>query len=289
MPILIQDFINTKLDAITLEPDVLTQRRTQLAGFLNKMLSFAPSCLATQSSEYYSNVYRQQIDKKEKITIMTCIVEKIFHPISLTQETIRSCCSFWNIRTQPTVLEQQRLFLVQNAAVFAHTNLGNCAKRASYAAIELFEILMGTGSELQLTSYPEIDHFVLRIGNAAEGWNIYDPLTNPELLFNEDEFTIEIKPLFPRVPIPKNPVNFSVDAPTIALFDFQLRKIATFVAQESQNATLRSLKQDVNICYSLLSHDIDDPRFEKLEAAYDAVCCVIGWENPSSETNIPLS
>ena len=291
MPVLIKEYIDAKLRSISLTPEALEQRKQQFDFFLKKILHFPPSNLDTRASIHFSDVYREKsVNYEEKMVLITYIVEKIFSPITFRRETIRSCSNFWGRENLPTDLEQsQRLYLVQNAAIFSYTDVGNCAKRTSYASIELFDIFKHTNVQIQLVSHPEIDQFVLKIGNKHEGWKIYDPLTNPLVLFEEQEYIREIKSLFKHVPTPKQAVNFTVDLKTIELFEFQLRKITKFLSKERQNTTIDTLKGDLLYYNFLREHHIRDPQFEKTEAAYSEVCDLLGWDDPKSEINHGLS
>jgi hypothetical protein len=291
MPMFISGYIDSKLK-LFLTQDEINQRNTQLDLFFNKILHFPPANLDTKESIHYSDTYREKIEgNEEKMKLMSCIVEKIFYPITLTRKTIPSCLDFWGAENLPTDYSQsQRLYVVQKAAVFSYTDIGNCANRASYAGIELFEIFKNTNVQIQVVSYSEIDHFVLKIGNASDGWKIYDPLTNPQLLFEEDEYNREIKSLFKHVPSPKQPINFTIDLKSIALFNFQLRKITNFVLRERQKTTIEALKKDLNYHQSLMISGIEDPFYEKTIAAYIELCELLGWDvDPTLEMNHGLS
>ena len=73
---------------------------------------------------------------------------------------------------------------------------------AGYAALVLAKILSKNGVEVKLTSEPKRDQYIVLIGNKLNGYYVYDPLTNPALLFEYDDYKKEIMPTFSLVDRP---------------------------------------------------------------------------------------
>ena len=107
-------------------------------------------------------------------------------------------------------------FLYERALHFAILNSGNCSHRSAYAALQLVRILK-SDVRISLSSNPKYDHFFLRLTDPKTKKSfIYDPLSNPELLFDEEYYTEQVLPTFAEIPeekkIPQyhyevNPVN----------------------------------------------------------------------------------
>lgn len=270
MPILIRDYIAEQLPSVW-SPEELSRKTIILEKLLNKMFLHSPSNLDTQSSPYFSKTYKdeQNIHTHENSLLMTWIMEKIFHPVSLTSTNQQARQSFWGEIATPET-PSQILYAIYCALAFAHTGLGNCAKRAAYAALELHKTLTNTGLQIKLQSWTEIDHFTVHIGNNEKGWKIYDPLTNPELIFDLNEYEQEIKPLFKRVLQPKLPVELIINERIRAQFNFQLaKKSPPFFAKALQETTLDALKHDENYAAFLQLSNILDPGYKKTERAYN--------------------
>lgn len=287
MPILIHDYVYLKLSSISSTPYRLDNRKDQLKRLQHKMITYAPECLNTQNSPHYSAIYRQKIINNHEITcIMSLIVEKIFFP--LLSPIVNPGRSFWKDHPLDNWTNEKKVgkfLVVCEAIIFQLTALGNCGRRSDYAAMELFEILKNTDVEIQVRSWPEIDHCVLFIGNDIEGWKIYDPLTNPAFLFEHDVYNRDIKPLFKNVDSPKKPVNLKINEQVIALYHFQLGKISRYLSTELPKTTLNLLKSNQMFQYCLEKCEISDPTYQKTEDAWEQVCALLGWEDRASLTN----
>ncbi len=79
--------------------------------------------------------------------------------------------------------------------------VGNCANRACYAAIKLFDLFKQTTWKISLVSNSKKDHFVLYLHDSSKQgkerkYYVYDPLTNPKVLFEFEDYIKLILPLF---------------------------------------------------------------------------------------------
>jgi hypothetical protein len=158
--------------------------------------------------------------------------------------------------------------------------LGNCSFRASYAAIELAKIFFGmsVGIEVKVRSYPEIDQFIVRIGSDEQGWKIYDPLTNPELIFDIEEYDRDIIPLFKSLNTPKRPYEFTITRSQINKFELLTKKMLYLLQSESDNLSIEALKTDTDYLSFLQLSEISDPTFQKTNDAIQNLLTIINGD-----------
>jgi hypothetical protein len=89
-----------------------------------------------------------------------------------------------------------RVFLYARASMFVLSSLGSCSQRASYSSLALAQLLPKE-AQVFLVSAPSKDQFVVQLKVADKEWLIYDPLTNPEVLFPHDLYKREVLSKFP--------------------------------------------------------------------------------------------
>lgn len=90
-----------------------------------------------------------------------------------------------------------RGYLFGRATTFKLSGLGKCSFRASYASL-IFAQLFPDEARVHLVSNPKKDQFAVLL-NIRNEWFVYDPLTNPEVLFPLAMYQKEILPKFPDV------------------------------------------------------------------------------------------
>lgn len=66
------------------------------------------------------------------------------------------------------------------------------------------------GVTVVLQSSPSHDQFVVMLCDKNKQWFVYDPLTNPELLFPHQDYQSDILSLFPRVQAPKSHLKLKI-------------------------------------------------------------------------------
>ena len=96
-------------------------------------------------------------------------------------------------------LEPKVIHVLNHCMSYDLLDLGNCSNRAAFAAFKLYDLLKDTPIKLHIKGVDNsgnIDHVVTYIGNSSLGWFIYDPLTNPLIVFAFDEYKTTIMPLF---------------------------------------------------------------------------------------------
>lgn len=122
------------------------------------------------------------------------------------------------------------------------------------------------------------------LGNDRHGWKIYDPLLNPELIFELQEYEQEIKPLFLSVVNPKRPFELIIEEQTLTQCSNQMRKTRVFF-KNAPAATVSALKVDQNYADFLIEKQISDPDYKKTTDAYHQLSAIFGWNSilPSSK------
>jgi hypothetical protein len=168
-----------------------------------------PICLDTMESTHAYPAYLEKINNQsyqpERMRTLKAIMDIVFKNdksfIPLALQNIIDCSGIENINKMATA--QQDLFLMQHSILFSVTKIGNCADRAAYAALVLFKALEDTTIKIALQSLKTKDHFYVCLGNAEKGWKIYDPLTNPTLLFDIEEYQKDVLIYIPQYLHPK--------------------------------------------------------------------------------------
>lgn len=85
--------------------------------------------------------------------------------------------------------------LLERSLQFSILNQGNCSHRAAFAAIYLVDAL-DSSVKIRYHSFPEKDQFVLILTTPEKECFIYDPLTNPDLLFKQTYYHQKVLPSF---------------------------------------------------------------------------------------------
>lgn len=183
---------------------------------LNEMITHlnkhAPSMMDTLGSKHYSGTYKKDIrESHRKTSFVLFLIEYLMLPLSPRTFFLHpERKSFWE-RAEPgmddTTVDQNGVINSLKRSIylkympFKSFGHGNCCARSSYAGINLHGILSPVRGDIKivLKSYMgefNVDQFVLKIGNENIGWYIYDPLTNPEIIFEEHEYHEVILPMF---------------------------------------------------------------------------------------------
>lgn len=283
---LLIDYLQLQLPLV-LSQEYLTDRMKMLNQMINNIFRHAPTDISTQNSEYYSAHYRSQYEREHENTLlMTWLVEKMTYSISSVSLDSKPGLSFWGALPQNEE-QAKKIYLLHHALHFKTTGLGNCSYRASYSAIELAKIFISTnaGVEIKVRSYPEIDQFVVIMGGDTTGWKIYDPLTNPELIFDYQEYTELVKPLFKSVITPKRPYEFTLSRSEINRYDCLAKKMIHLLKTEADNLLIESLPMDSNYHSFLQSKGIVDPTFKKTNAAIQQLLAIIHENTPMNHTH----
>ena len=149
MPTRLSDFIQTHQPNATIDP------------ILAKMYRHPPTFDSTQKSPHFSPRYQAMFNEKDLLTrVMIVLCEKETLPLSckaLMDENIqKKHNTFWqSLPTDKTEAIKRNVF--SNGANFNLMGLGNCAHRATYAAMELHQLLKGSEIKVKLYSLTSVD------------------------------------------------------------------------------------------------------------------------------------
>lgn len=201
---------------------------TLITQLIEQLSHFSPTCLDSSRSPHFYDVYQAKLDQGEytKTLLMKCLLDytnQLHKSAVLGQSIADSPASLANPSLSEKAREKitQSHYLLGKALLFAATAIGNCADRAAYAALQFFKLFNDTPIQVAVQSSPEYDQFVVYLGNRDMGWHIYDPLTNPSVLFAFKEYTTDVLPLFPKVTHPKQKFSLLINRQLVDTFEQQ--------------------------------------------------------------------
>ncbi len=151
-----------------------------------------PQKFYTSPSTYYfpKSEYRRKEFVKDHVNgAVSSIFQHVIHPLSrdvgiYSKETYRDLVEAFgfDLRSDDK-LTNLKIFWFERAATFQFCPYGSCAWRASYAAVKLARVFHNTDLKIYLKSAETKDQFTVMVGNKTHGWFVYDPLTNPDVVF----------------------------------------------------------------------------------------------------------
>jgi len=243
-----------------------------LNDLIQKMSISPPANLGTQQSVYFYDHYRQQLAgtryAPEKIKLIKVQVEMAL--TAMTQQLLPPL-KMSDLFTTPLSEKQQRTisqtkYLLSKALAFACTGIGNCSDRSAYAAIQLFELFKSSDIKVSLVSVPSVDQFIVYIGNKERGWYIYDPLTNPAIVFTLEEYKTQVLPLFEPVSMPKNKFEMVIKQPLITLFLEKQEQASDFLRGAMRSNTPERLMMNRDYQIWSVTQGIEDVRQKTIDA-----------------------
>lgn len=167
------------------------EKKGEVDFLLDKMYQNSPEVTQTSELKSYSAKYKELPKRSQQQKALDAIWDHLINtqPAWLDPKKLTKFL-------EESITPQQNV-LILKAFKFESSNVGNCSHRACYAAIRLHEMFRATSIEVMVKSSKEIDHFVVYLKNKVEKtWFVYDPLTNPEVVFAFDEYQKEIIPAF---------------------------------------------------------------------------------------------
>ncbi len=188
MPLFLRDFISTHLGTPHMAHAVID-------SLMEKMVQTPPNVHDTATSEHYSAKYKALIAKPEYNLLhnkaMQGQLEYIVFNKSPRLASITQQISFCEQDLLPAELK-----VFMQAFIFEISDLGNCSHRSGYAALKLHEIFQASPIKVFVKSAEHVDQHVVCLGNEKMSYLVYDPLTNPELLFATEEYSETILTMF---------------------------------------------------------------------------------------------
>jgi hypothetical protein len=152
-----------------------------------------------------------------------------------------------------------QILLFSRAAFYQFSHMGSCSYRSSYAALQLFKILQGTSLNVALQSAPSVDQFTVLLGNKKEGYYVYDPLTNPLMVFDREFYIKNILSTFPKAAYTATAMNLTITKELSETYDSHFSVIKDefekLLISTEQNA--RVLLQNPSFVITLAKNKIE--------------------------------
>ena len=151
-----------------------------------------PQSFYTSPSVNYfpTSEYRKKEFTKNYVNgAVAAIFQHVIHPVSIdtgnysrkTYNELVDALGFELFNADE--LTNHKAFWFDRAATFQFCPYASCAWRASYAAVKIARVFENTDFKIYLKSAETKDQFTVVVGNAKSGWFVYDPLTNPDVVF----------------------------------------------------------------------------------------------------------
>jgi hypothetical protein len=168
-------------------------------SLVDKFLSGNPPQNSSSSKAVhdYHDCYLSKKSKEKLLSAAAAILER-------ERELSRRSGKYISLPVGVSEAEEKQLvshnYLQKKSLFYAYYGLGNCSHRASFSAIYLAKSLEGTGVKVALFSFIERDQFVVLLTDTARTL-IYDPLTNPEKLYESEYYKKHILEVcFDKIP-----------------------------------------------------------------------------------------
>lgn len=166
--------------------------------------------------------------------------------------------AFWDREFPQKKKEAQEILLILRAVTFSYHKTGSCSARSSYAAIEFFRMLPKGEYTVCLQSFPEKDHYIVLLGNKSIGLKIYDPLTNPEIIFDILEYKSKVLTLFKDVKNPIFKVQCSMTESLLKLYDEKKFDLEKLIFDSIKTTALSNLLGDRMFIDSMRTYGIKE-------------------------------
>ncbi|MAR83923.1 MAG: hypothetical protein CMF55_03930 [Legionellales bacterium] len=271
-PTSLLDLVNNKLPLV-LSSDEISNRKTLIKNLIDTLHLSHPSRLETKDSGYFSQKYNASMTDSEALLtnrMTIAISEKLFDPISPTSLD-RERTLFW-----PNFSEQfwqpsldmkgksKELYLFHKAMTFKHTHHGNCAHRSCFSAIELEKILRGSAITVTVKSDHTRDHFFIELSLPDSTTLIYDPLTNPELLFDAETHQEKILPLIQPVTQTALPFELTINERHIRQYELILKRSENFLDSQKSQLSVERIISNPFFIQMQLKENIPVEKFNEL-------------------------
>jgi len=156
-----------------------------LQPVLEAMYEFPPENVLSRESSHYDQKYRELSKEYQpgEGRLFLCAMHAVID--SKEGAILRSKTSFWSNHPENRVF----LYMAVKAAIFELAHIGNCGSRVAYSAFQLFELLKSANIEIEFYFFEKRNQTILYLKDKASGERVvYDPLTNPNLIFTESEY-----------------------------------------------------------------------------------------------------
>jgi hypothetical protein len=154
-----------------------------LEGMMKDLLQNSPQDMSTKNSEYYSGEYKVKLQELNKTSIAWGFISE-----GKTKQAYNNLINGGLLSEEMPLLKLTAYY----ATLFEVTKFGNCAGRSSYSAFKFYEIFpKDSGISIEVNKMKNYDHFVVCL-KCKDSLYIYDPLTNPSLIFDIVKYHDEI-------------------------------------------------------------------------------------------------
>ena len=278
MPISLTNFVQQ------INPDA------DLTSMLDALHLNPPSVRDTQKSPHYSEKYTSNMSREntQNLHVMQVLTEMQMAEITFRARTpMQKPLRFW--KELPNSEKKQAInYAISHASQFAYTKTGNCSSRSAFAAMHLYHAIgKQAGISVCLISSATHDQFTVMIGTADKQWFVYDPLTNPELLFEHAEYTSEILKYFSPVQTPKHPLKLKITPATYSAYLAKNPEINDYLQQAFSTLKPKVVLSNLNYQYSLAGKNLVAPA-QYAQVTSDAIAALQELELPEHEPKITL-
>ncbi|MCH9757248.1 MAG: hypothetical protein K0U37_08680 [Gammaproteobacteria bacterium] len=265
----------------SIPPEILA---IELKKITDALSLTSPIFQDTKNSEHYFDGYRCSDEDIARYTLKKSILDKLFNRNTkiapLNERAMQKCLGIEHVKEMAK--EQRKFFLMQHALLFSITKIGNCSERGAYAALSLFNLLKESGIKVGLQSLKTKDQFVVCLGNDERGWMVYDPFTNPHIVFEFSYYGAEMTPYFETHSHSKQPFKMMVTQGVYDQFLAQHDTAQAYVAEKLRSETPERLTYDVHFSYHLETLGVTIP---SLREAHEQLCMLVDTPTVSSISN----
>lgn len=253
-PLSLTDFVQQNADATAMDSHL--SAANQLIEQFHR--GFPPHHDVFPKSEHTSARYTE----KRENALLTGVYFALVQGALIRLEVVDENGDFINklfgydINTQG---DEHKIYLFAHASMYKITSAGSCSYRASYAALCLYEIFANTPIKVVLHSYlPTRDQFVVMLGNKEMGWFVYDPLTNPELVFDSEQYKKSVLTTFRRPKTSAKPFQLTITKELSANFNarWPLIEVELIKMLTENTGTVEELLRDPALLAYLTLSDI---------------------------------
>lgn len=200
------DFVQQQADSTAMDSHLSAAKRV-IEQF---HCGFPPHHDVFPKSEHTSARYTEKQGDALLTGVYFALVQRALLRLEVEQENrdLINKLFGYDVNTPADIL---KIYLFAHASMYKITSAGSSSCRASYAALCLYEIFANTPVRVVLHSYlPNRDHYVVMLGNKEMGWFVYDPLTNPELVFDNDLYKQTVLTTFRRPKTSAKPFQLTI-------------------------------------------------------------------------------
>ncbi len=238
-----------------LSRDFFSERKKEIQEITSEFFKTIPTIQVTRTSEFYHPFYNKSSEEFNDTAFMQAVIESLALPIS-GKSNDDVFISVWgdgynyhNQHESQNKKKSEIFHVLFNAALFGATRLGNCDRRTSFAALQIFKLIHNKNfnctwipeMKVAVRSLTEVNHFVMLLKTNAEEM-ICCPLTNPEIVFDQATYMKKIISLFQRVLRPALPLNLTISQQLLDEFETAKVKVLNYLEKEIMHLTKDDLE-----------------------------------------------